>query len=472
MFKKICFLLAISGALLMTGCSHNTTKDGFKLNAEGAIVTEVPARAAGQTDVLGLTVPAMDTVRVGFVGLGMRGSAAVVRYTYVPGVKITAICDVEPDRVEASQKALATRGFPAAAGYSGDLEAYKKLCEDPNVDLVYICTDWVHHAPVALYAMEHGKHVAIEVPSAYSLKDCWALVDMAEKTRLHCMILENCCYDFFELSTLQMAREGLFGEVVHAEGSYCHNLDPYWDEYWNSWRLTFNKEHRGDAYPTHGFGPVCQVLNIHRGDRLKTLVALDTKAFNGPKLVAARGGKDPDDFANGDVSTTVIRTENGKTVLIEHDVMNPRPYSRMYQVVGTDGYAGKYPVQQLCFRKEALAGEEVDYANLKGETTLSGDKVNEFMEQHRSPILTPELEALAKEVGGHGGMDFMMDYRLIYCMRNGLPLDIDVYDLAEWCCVSELSAISMNHGGMPVEVPDFTRGAWNRIDGFSYAFAE
>ncbi|MBP5302237.1 MAG: Gfo/Idh/MocA family oxidoreductase [Bacteroidales bacterium] len=472
MFKKICFLLAISGALLMTGCSHNTTKDGFKLNAEGAIVTEVPARAAGQTDVLGLTVPAMDTVRVGFVGLGMRGSAAVVRYTYVPGVKITAICDVEPDRVEASQKALATRGFPAAAGYSGDLEAYKKLCEDPNVDLVYICTDWVHHAPVALYAMEHGKHVAIEVPSAYSLKDCWALVDMAEKTRLHCMILENCCYDFFELSTLQMAREGLFGEVVHAEGSYCHNLDPYWDEYWNSWRLTFNKEHRGDAYPTHGFGPVCQVLNIHRGDRLKTLVALDTKAFNGPKLVAARGGKDPDDFANGDVSTTVIRTENGKTVLIEHDVMNPRPYSRMYQVVGTDGYAGKYPVQQLCFRKEALAGEEVDYANLKGETTLSGDKVNEFMEQHRSPILTPELEALAKEVGGHGGMDFIMDYRLIYCLRNGLPLDIDVYDLAEWCCVSELSAISMNHGGMPVEVPDFTRGAWNRIDGFSYAFAE
>ena len=472
MFKKICFLLAISGALLMTGCSHNTTKDGFKLNAEGAIVTEVPARAAGQTDVLGLTVPAMDTVRVGFVGLGMRGSAAVVRYTYVPGVKITAICDVEPDRVEASQKALATRGFPAAAGYSGDLEAYKKLCEDPNVDLVYIYTDWVHHAPVALYAMEHGKHVAIEVPSAYSLKDCWALVDMAEKTRLHCMILENCCYDFFELSTLQMAREGLFGEVVHAEGSYCHNLDPYWDEYWNSWRLTFNKEHRGDAYPTHGFGPVCQVLNIHRGDRLKTLVALDTKAFNGPKLVAARGGKDPDDFANGDVSTTVIRTENGKTVLIEHDVMNPRPYSRMYQVVGTDGYAGKYPVQQLCFRKEALAGEEVDYANLKGETTLSGDKVNEFMEQHRSPILTPELEALAKEVGGHGGMDFIMDYRLIYCLRNGLPLDIDVYDLAEWCCVSELSAISMNHGGMPVEVPDFTRGAWNRIDGFSYAFAE
>lgn len=457
---------------LVVRCSYRHTDDGYKINSDGTIVTSVPHRAKGQTDVLGLAVPAMDTVRVGFVGLGMRGSDAVVRYTYVPGVKITAICDVEPDRVRASQKDLAERGFPAAAEYSGDLEAYKKLCEDPNVDLVYICTDWEHHVPVALYAMEHGKHAAIEVPSAYSLKDCWALVNMAEKTRLHCMILENCCYDFFELSTLQMAREGLFGEVVHAEGAYCHNLDPFWDEYWNNWRLTFNKEHRGDAYPTHGFGPVCQVLNIHRGDRLKTLVAMDTRAFNGPKHVAARGGENPGDFENGDVSTTVIRTEKGKTVLIEHDVMNPRPYSRMYQVVGTEGYAGKYPVQQLCFRKEALAGEAVDYAHLKGETVLTDEKLDEFMEQHRSPILTPELEALAKEVGGHGGMDFIMDYRLIYCLRNGLPLDMDVYDLAEWCCVSELSAISMKHGGRPVEVPDFTRGAWDRIDGFSYAFAE
>lgn len=470
--RKLFILLAIFGAALLSGCAHNTTEDGFKINDEGAIVTPVPARAPGQSDVLGLTVPPMDVVRVGFVGLGMRGSDAVVRYTYVPGVQITAICDVETDRVKASQKDLEVRGFPAAAEYSGSLDAYKQLCEDPNVDLVYVCTDWEHHVPVALYAMEHGKHTAIEVPSAYSLADCWALVDMAEKTRHHCMILENCCYDFFELSTLQMAKEGLFGEVVHTEGSYCHNLDPFWDEYWNSWRLTFNKAHRGDVYPTHGFGPVCQVLDIHRGDRLKTLVAMDTKAFNGPKHVAARGGDAPEDFANGDVSTTMIRTEKGKTVLIEHDVMNPRPYSRMYQVVGTEGYAGKYPVGQLCFRKEALEGRPVDYGHLEGEKILSGQELTDFMEQHRSPILTPELEALAKEVGGHGGMDFIMDYRLIYCLRNGLPLDIDVYDLAEWCCVGELSAISMEHGGAPVEVPDFTRGAWNRINGFSYAFAQ
>ena len=323
--RRNSFIWLLILVLLLARCSSHRTKDGFKLNDEKVIVTKTPSRPRGQSDVLGLTVPAIDTVRVGFVGLGMRGSDAVVRYTYVPGVKITAICDVEPDRVEASQKDLAQRGFPAADGYSGTTESYRQLCEDPDVDLVYICTDWEHHVPVALYAMEHGKHVAIEVPSAYSLEDCWALVDMAEKTRLHCMILENCCYDFFELSALQMAREGLFGEVIHAEGSYLHNLDPYWDEYWHSWRLTFNKEHRGDAYPTHGFGPVCQALNIHRGDRLKTLVAMDTKAFNGPRHVEARGGENPEEFKNGDVSTTMIRTEKGKTILIEHDVMTPAP---------------------------------------------------------------------------------------------------------------------------------------------------
>ena len=159
-----------------------------------------------------------------------------------------------------------------------------------------------------------------------------------------------------------------------------------------------------------------------------------------------------------------------KTILLEHDVMTPRPYSRMYQLVGTDGYAGKYPIGQICLRNEG--SENVDYQNLAGEKVYQGEALQALMEQYRSPILTPELETLAKEVGGHGGMDFIMDYRLIYCLNNGLPLDMDVYDLAEWCCVTELSRISLENGGVPVEVPDFTRGAWDRIKGFSYAFAE
>ena len=470
MFFKIYNIMKIKSILISAmivaaaaACTTNKTAGPIKVN--------VPARPAGQENVIGLTVPAMDTIRVGFVGLGMRGSSAVPRWTYIPGVKIVALCDVLPENVERSQKALERRGFPRAAEYSGDTEAYKQLCERDDIDLVYICTDWVHHIPVALYAMEHGKNVACEVPAATNMDDIWAVINMAEKTRLHFMMLENCCYDFYELSCLAMAQAGLFGEVLHVEGSYLHNLDPFWDEYWNNWRLDFNQTHRGDVYPTHGLGPVCQVLDIHRGDRFKTLVAMDTKAVNGPRNVEKRSGQKCDTFLNGDETNTLIRTENGKTILISHDVMTPRPYSRMYQIVGTDGYAGKYPIQQICLRNTQITGD-TDIENFNREKQLSKEEIAELQAKYPNPIMTPELEALAKEVGGHGGMDFIMDYRLAYCLHNGLPLDMDVYDMAEWCCLAELGAISIENGNMPVEVPDFTRGAWNQIKGFSYAFAK
>ena len=432
------------------------------------IKTPVPARPAGQETMLQFAAEPIADVGIGVVGLGDRGSGAVHRLSFVPGSHVAAICDVEPDRAEKNLKVLESRGMTAKV-YAGDEEVYKQLCEDPDVDLVYICTDWVHHVPVALYAMEHGKHVALEVPSAETLEACWDLVNTSERTRKHCMILENCCYDFFELTALTMAQQGVFGDIIHVEGSYHHNLDPYWDNYWHNWRLDFNQKYRGDLYPTHGFGPVCQALNIHRGDRLTTLVAMDTDAFNGPKHVEKRTGKPCTDFQNGDETMTMIRTAKGKSILIEHDVMTPRPYDRMYQLVGTDGYAAKYPVGQVCLRTEATG--EVDYEDLEFEKVYEGDELEELMAKYRNPILTPELEALAKEVGGHGGMDFIMDYRLVYCLNNGLPLDMDVYDLAEWCCVTELSRISIENGCVPVEIPDFTRGDWDKIQGFSYAFA-
>ncbi len=432
------------------------------------IKTPVPARPAGQETMLQFAAEPIADVGIGVVGLGDRGSGAVHRLSYVPGSHIAAICDVEPDRAEKNLKVLESRGMTAKV-YAGDEEVYKQLCEDPDVDLVYICTDWVHHVPVALYAMEHGKHVALEVPSAETLQACWDLVNTSERTRKHCMILENCCYDFFELTALTMAQQGVFGDIIHVEGSYHHNLDPYWGKYWRNWRLEFNEKHRGDLYPTHGFGPIAQALNIHRGDRLTTLVAMDTDPFNGPKHVEKLTGKPCTDFQNGDETMTMIRTAKGKSILIEHDVMTPRPYDRMYQLVGTDGYAAKYPVGQVCLRTENTG--DVDYEDLEFEKVYEGEDLDALMAKYRNPILTPELEALAKEVGGHGGMDFIMDYRLIYCLNNGLPLDMDVYDLAEWCCVTELSRISIENGCVPVEVPDFTRGDWDKIQGFSYAFA-
>ena len=447
-----------SAVLILASCGQKTG---------GIIETPVPERPAGQQDMIQFAAEPIADVGIGVVGLGMRGSDAVERLSFVPGCHVAAVCDLLPERADASLKYLNDKGLQAHS-YSGEEESYKALCEDPEVDLVYICTDWLHHVPVALYAMEHGKHVAIEVPSAETLQACWDLVNTSERTRKHCMILENCCYDFFELTALTMAQQGVFGEIIHAEGAYNHNLDPFWKEYWNNWRLDFNSKNRGDLYPTHGFGPVCQALDIHRGDRLTTLVAMDTDPFNGPRHAKAAGMEG--DFKAGDVTMTMLRTEKGKTILIEHDVMTPRPYNRMYQLVGTDGYAEKYPVKGICLRNEG--SENVDYQNLEGEKTYRGEELDALMAQYQSPILTPELVAKAKEVGGHGGMDFIMDYRLVYCLNNGLPLDMDVYDLAEWCCVSELSSISLENGCAPVAVPDFTRGAWNKIKGFSYAFAK
>ncbi len=432
--------------------------------------TDVPERPAGQQDVLELTAPPMDVVRVGFVGLGMRGPGAVERFSQIDGTDVKGLCDVEADRVEACQKLLEKHGRPRATAYSGSTEAYKEMCERDDIDLIYIATDWVHHVPIALYAMEHGKHVAIEVPAALNMEEIWALINTSERTRKHCMMLENCVYDFFELAALNMAQQGLFGEVLHVEGSYLHNLDDFWTAYWNNWRLDYNSKYRGDVYPTHGIGPDCQVLNIHRGDRMEYLVAVDTKPVNGPRVVKKLTGKDCPDFQNGDQTSTLIRTVNGKTMLIQHDVLTPRPYSRMFQVVGSDGYASKYPVHQLLFRQEMLSNSGIpDHENLDAHSAMPDSLCNAMLHKYL-PDFVKELEETAKRVGGHGGMDFIMDYRLIYCLQNGLPLDMDVYDMAEWCCLGELTRISLENNSSPVAIPDFTRGAWNRINGFKYAF--
>lgn len=461
--KRFFYFLAI--ALLLVAC-------GNKGQQTKMIETEVPERPAGQTNVLQLTAPPMETVRVGFIGLGMRGPDAVERFAQIEGTDIKGLCDVEADRVEKCQEILEKLGRPRAMGYSGSTEAYKEMCECDDIDLIYIATDWIHHAPLAIYAMEHGKHVAIEVPAAISMEEIWQLINTSERTRKHCMMLENCVYDFFEIATLNMAQQGLFGEVLHVEGSYLHNLDDFWPEYWNNWRLDFNMKNRGDIYPTHGIGPDCQVLNIHRGDRMEYLVAMDTKPYNGPKVVKKQTGEDCTDFQNGDQTSTLIRTVNGKTMLIQHDVLTPRPYSRMYQVVGSDGYASKYPVNQLLFRSGKLdESETADYQNLNAHSALPAELCQAMLQKYLPPFVQ-ELEETARRIGGHGGMDFIMDFRLIYCLQNGLPLDMDVYDMAEWCCLGPLTRISLENGSAPVAIPDFTRGTWNKVKGFSYAFAQ
>lgn len=446
---------------------------------KGTLVVETPERAAGQEHVLGLTAPKLDKVRVAFVGLGMRGPWAVNRFANIPGVEIVALCDYDSARAEASQKYLREKGLAPADIYFGE-DGYKDICKRPDVDLVYVATDWDHHFPVAKTALENGKHTAIEVPSAMNLEQCWELIDLSEKNRLHCMILENCCYDYYELNALEMAQAGVFGEILRAEGAYIHNLDDFWDYYWKNpetdpdglgWRMKYNKENRGDLYATHGLGPVAQCLDIHRGDRFKTLVAMDTKSVHGKEYVEKKTGKPCDEYRNGDHTTTLMRTENGKVVEIQHNVMSPQPYNRLFKLTGTKGYATKYPKAQIALDKSQLeaSGVKPDMDNLSSHGFLPKAEYDALMEKYTHPIITKYGE-LGRELG-HGGMDFMMDARLVYCLQNGLPLDMDVYDLAEWCCLGELGALSMDNNSAAVTFPDFTRGHWNEQKGYKHAYA-
>jgi len=308
--------------------------------------------------------------------------------------------------------------------------------------------------------MKHGKHVALEVPAAFTLKECWDLVDTAEETQRHCMMLENCCYDFFELNTLNMARNGVFGEIMYGEGAYNHDLR--WLKfatleeggYYQRWRLEYSKYHTGNLYPTHGLGPVAQIMGINRGDRFDFLSSNSTKQTG--LTVYARekfGENSPDalqEYKLGDMNTTIIHTAKGKTIQVQHDTTSPRPYSRIHMISGTKGIAVKYP-------NESIALEP------KGHSFLKDNEFAELMKKWEHP-LSSQIGEKAKAVGGHGGMDFIMDYRLIYCLRNGLPLDQDVYDAAAWSSIIELSERSVLKNGASIKIPDFTRGAWKAAE--------
>ncbi len=460
--------IALAAVLLLVGTAvdgkiHSSVPAARK---DGTIVLKTPKRPAGQQHALKMTAEPIPVVRVGFIGVGSRGTGAVGRYLHIEGARIVAVCDLVQENIDKVQDRLAQAAYPSKVdSYVGE-DTWKQVCEREDIDLIYICTDWVHHTPMAVYAMEHGKHVAVEVPAAMSIAECWQLVNTCERTRRHCMMLENCVYDFFEVTTLAMAKKGLFGELYFGEGGYIHNLDAVWTRYWDKWRIKFNREHRGDNYPTHGLGPLCQVFDIHRGDRLVTLVSMDSKpihsAEKGRELVGAT------DFAEGDHTVTMIRTANGKLIQIQHNVYASRPYSRLHALTGTDGYAVKYPEPRICLKPEKMP-ERIAYDDLGSEKFLPQKEYEALMALYE-PAFVSEIKETAKKVGGHGGMDYIMDYRLIYCLQHGLPLDQDVYDAAEWCSLVELSHLSIENGSAPVAVPDFTRGYWDLLPGYTYGF--
>jgi predicted dehydrogenase len=422
------------------------------LSAEGKSNPAHSLEGPPKFNMSGFAAPKLATVRIGFVGLGNRGPGAVNRMSKVDGVDIKALCDIRPEKVNAVKKSLEGSGHNPDV-YTGKEEEWKKMCDRSDIDLIYIATPWSMHAPMALYAMNQGKHVCIEVPAAKTIDECWQLVETSEKTRKHCMILENCCYDFFELLTLNMSRQGLLGEIIHGEGAYNHDLlnqNFNKTQYYDMWRLKENFRN-GNLYPTHGLGPVAQVLNINRGDRMDYLVATSTSDFSMSAKAKELAAQDDfyKEYANktyrGNMNVTTIRTELGRTIMLQHDVSSPNIYSRIFKISGTKGSVLKYPdPARIAFGDEAWINE-TEYKKIE--------------EQYQPPIIK-RIGELAKQVGGHGGMDFLMDWRTIDCLRNGLALDIDVYDAALWSAIAPLSEQSVANRSKSIDIPDFTRGTW------------
>jgi predicted dehydrogenase len=443
--------LGVAGGSILKGFGRETNESSYIKQYDGKSHKQV-------FNMSGYAAPKLETVRIGFIGLGMRGPNHVKNTSKLEGVEIKALCDVRREKALEMKKLLeGTKHNPEI--YTGSQDEWKKMCDRKDIDLVYIATPWSKHTPMAVYAMNQGKHVCIEVPAATSLQECWQLVETSERTRKHCMMMENCCYDFFELLTLNMARQGLFGEVVHTEGAYIHNLlDLNFKKesaggYWDMWRLKENDKRNGNLYPTHGLGPICQVMNINRGDKMEYLVStsgIDFQMAERAKELAAT-----DDFYNpyanmhyrGNMNTTTIRTNKGKTIMVQHDVTSPNVYSRIHKIVGTKGSALKYPEPgRIATSHEGWLSE----AQMKS------------MEEKYQPAIVRKVGELAKQVGGHGGMDFLMDWRTIDCLRNGLPLDQDVYDAALWSSIAPLSEWSVANRSKPIDVPDFTGGAWQK----------
>lgn len=425
---------AIAGLGATLGCAG--------LSKTSAILSSPPVE---------FTVEPIDPVRVGYVGVGLQGTAHVRNLLRIEGVEIRAVCDIVPERVANAQQLVVEAGFPKPEGYSRGEYDFKRLCEREDLDLVYTATPWEWHVPVCVAAMEAGKHAATEVPAAVTLEECWKLVETAERTRRYCVMMENCCYDRPEMLILNLVRQGMLGEILHAECGYLHDLRAIKFDFEAGheavWRLAHSIKRNGNLYPTHGLGPVAQCMNINRGDQFDYLVSMSTRSIGLNLFAAEKFGPESkwakQQYALGDINVSLIRTKRGKTITVYHDTSSPRPYSRKILIQGTKGLAQRWPERvYIEGRSPAHHWEDMEA----------------YREEFEHPLWRHLLEQ--SRGAGHGGMDYIEDYRLIHCLRGGMPLDLDVYDAAAWSAVSQLSEMSVANRSKPMDFPDFTRGAW------------
>jgi len=397
-----------------------------------------------------LRAPPLERVRIGFVGVGGMGMVHVENLLRIEGAELHAICDIVPEKVAKARDMIVAAGQPAPRGFSAGPRDFERMCAEMDLDLVYTATPWEWHVPVCLAAMKHGKHAATEVPAAYTVDDCWALVEAAEKYEKHCVMMENCCYDRLEMLMFHLTRLGLLGELLHAECGYLHDLREikFSAEGEGLWRRAHAMVRNGNLYPTHGLGPIAQCLDINRGNQFDYLVSMSSPP-RGLELYAREHFPESDPrrrekFKLGDVNVSLIRTKRGETIYLGHNCDNPRPYSRGIVLQGTRGIVEGWPGRV--------------YVEGKSEKPHRWDALEPWYARYEHPLWKQEQVRTA--TGGHGGMDFLEDLRLIECLRRGDATDQNVYDAAAWSVVSPLTERSVASRSRPVEFPDFTRGGW------------
>ncbi len=382
-----------------------------------------------------------EKVRIGVIGLGDRATDLMRTMIGTQDIQITVLCDIDNARIEDGKRVLQETNQPEALIVSD----YKEALDKTKIDAVIIATSWNEHVPITLEAMQRGIPTGFEVFGASSLDECWELVKTYERTRTPCMMLENCCYGRYELAVLQMIRSGLFGEVVHCEGGYQHELGP------NTVKLidighqrSFHHRHRNaDLYPTHEIGPIAQYLNINYGNRFLTLSSTASKAVVLNRCAGISYGDGKQTFQLGDFITSVIKCANGETVVIRYDTSLPRPYTRSNAVHGTKG------VWMELNKSIYIDGVSPSH---------KWEDIEPYLEKYEHPIWREFLQAGVQ--GGHDGMDYLLMKAFAWCVSNQKPFPLDIYDAATWMAVTTLSEQSISLSGTPLPFPDFTNGKW------------
>jgi hypothetical protein len=420
--------------------------------------------------MIGVPFEKREAVRFALIGCGGRGSSLLNDILHVPGVEVKAVCDVVPEKVAKAQARAEKAGQKRPEGYTKGDHDFENLCKRGDLDLVYVATPWRWHVPMAVAAMQGGAHVGCEVPAAVTIEECWRLVDTSEATRRHCAILENCCYGWSELLVLNMVRQGVFGELTHGECAYIHDLRAllFKDEGEGLWRRFEHFKRNGNLYPTHGLGPVALYMDVNRGDRFERLVSMSSPSLGLQKFrdrtLPAGDPKRGESYACGDMSTSLIQTARGRTIVLQHDVVSPRPYSRINLLSGTLATFADYP-PRIFFDPANPVAPPRDRKRAEDWLPLAAAKKKRkkggLEERFEAPLWT-RLEREREATGGHGGMDYVMSWRLVQCLREGLSPDLDVYDAATWSAPAALSEASVAKGSAPLEFPDFTRGGWSR----------